>query len=109
MISAGSPGDRCRTMKMMTDTPRSTGTSSNRRRTTYRLTAGCPSLQRDRLDAQVEARVELEALHPLGVGGGLDLVVDEDPRRIVDEDALSLTVERSEERRVGKELKTGST
>ena len=32
MISAGSPGERCSTMKMMTDTPASTGTSSRSRR-----------------------------------------------------------------------------
>src|SRR2546425_10079406 len=51
------------------------------------------SLQRDRLDAEIEARMQLEALHALGVRGGLDLVVDEHPRRVVDQDALGLTVQ----------------
>src|SRR6267378_6570585 len=51
------------------------------------------SLQRDRLDAKVEARVQLEALHALGVSGGLDLVVDEHPRRVVHQDALGLAVQ----------------
>ena len=32
MISAGSPGERCRTRKTTTDTPSSTGTSRSRRR-----------------------------------------------------------------------------
>src|SRR5678815_597115 len=95
--------DRCSTMKMMTDTPSSTGTSSARRRTMYRLTAGEPSLQRDRLDAQVEARVELESLDSLGEGRGLDLVVDEDPRRIVDENPLGLAVEGGALALIGRE------
>src|SRR5262249_8663290 len=103
MISAGSPGDRCSTLKMMTDTPRSTGTSSKTRRTRYRLAAGRLSLQRDRLDAKVEARVELEPLDPLGVGRGLDLVVDENPRRILDEDPLGLAVERGALALIGRE------
>src|SRR5882724_5078929 len=103
MISAGSPGARCKTMKMMIETPSSTGTSSSRRRTTYRLTARRTSLQRDRLDAEVEARVELEPLNPLGMRGGLDLVVDEDPRRIVDENSLGLAVERRALALVGRE------
>src|SRR2546430_14742180 len=51
------------------------------------------SLQRDRLDAEIEARMQLEALHALGVRGGLDLVVDEHPRRVVDQDALGLAVQ----------------
>src|SRR2546428_7944552 len=51
------------------------------------------SLQRDRLDAEIEARMQLEALHALGVRGGLDLVVDEHPRRVVDHDALGLAVQ----------------
>jgi len=37
--------------------------------------------------------VELESLHALGVGGGLDLVVDEDPRRVIDQQLLGLPVE----------------
>src|SRR2546428_7710523 len=107
MISAGSPGARCKTMKMMIETPSSTGTSSSRRRTTYRLTAWRTSLQRDRLDAQVEARVELEPLNPLGVGRGLDLVVDEDPRWIVDQDSLGLPVERRALALIGREPRLG--
>src|SRR5258705_7435867 len=103
MISAGSPGARCKTMKMMIETPSSTGTSSSRRRTTYRLTAWRTSLQRDRLDAEVEARVELEPLDPFGMGGGLDLVVDEDPRRIVDENALGFAIERGALALVGRQ------
>src|SRR2546425_7891068 len=51
------------------------------------------SLQRDRLDAEIEARVQLEALHALGVRGRLDLVVDEHPRRVVHQDALGLAVQ----------------
>src|SRR5262249_43422073 len=94
MISAGSPGERCSTMKMMIETPSRTGTSKSRRRTTYRLTARSASLQRDRLDTEVEARVKLEPLDALGVRRRLDLVVDEDPRRIVHENALRLAVER---------------
>src|SRR6185295_365260 len=103
MISAGSPGARCKTMKMMIETPSRTGTSSSRRRTTYRLTAWRTSLQRDRLDAEVEARVELEPLNPFGMGGGLDLVVDEDPRRIVDENTLGLAIERGALALVGRQ------
>src|SRR5262249_50248485 len=103
MISAGSPGARCRTMKMMIETPSRTGISNSRRRTTYRLTARGASLQRDRLDAQVEARVELEPLNPLGVGGRLDLVVDEDPRRIIDQNALGVAIERGALALVGRE------
>src|SRR4029450_423648 len=102
MISAGSPGARCKTMKMMIETPSRTGTSSSRRRTAYPLPAWRTSLQRDRLDAEVEARVELDPLDPFGMGGGLDLVVDEDPRRIVDENALGFAVKRRPYARVGR-------
>src|SRR6059036_436035 len=91
MISAGSPGDRWSTAKTTIDTPRRTGpTRSSRRR---RKSATPPGLlERDRLHAQVEARMEPEALDPLCVGGRLHLVVDEDPRRIVVQDALRLPV-----------------
>ena len=37
--------------------------------------------------------MELEALHALGRGGDLHLVVDENPRRVLDEDLLRLAVE----------------
>src|SRR5262245_64890412 len=103
MISAGSPGERCSTMKMMIETPSRTGTSKSRRRTTYRLTARSASLQRDRLDTEVEARVKLEPLDALGVRRRLDLVVDEDPRRIVHENALRLAVERGALALIGRE------
>src|SRR6185503_14211247 len=96
MISAGSPGERCSTMKTTSDTPASTCTSSRSRCPRQRFTAGragCPSPQRDRLDPEIEARVELEPLHALGERGDLDLVVDEDPRRVVVEDALRLAVQ----------------
>src|SRR6266850_4535611 len=51
------------------------------------------SLQRDRLDAEIEARMQLEALHALGVRRRLDLVVDEHPGRVVHQDALGLAVQ----------------
>src|SRR5262245_34721725 len=89
MISAGSPGARRSTMKMTTDTPSRTGTSCRSRRARYRLT----SLEGDRLHSQVEARVQVEALHPLGHRSHLDLVIDEDPGRILEEDPLSLAVQ----------------
>src|SRR5262245_23550778 len=89
MISAGSPGARRRTVKMTTDTPSRTGTSCRSRRARYRLT----SLERDRLHSEVEARVEGEALHALGHRAHLDLVIDEDPGRILEEDALGLAVQ----------------
>src|SRR4029453_15519765 len=92
MISAGSPGERCSTPKMTIDTPTRTGTSSRSRRGGERPTRP-GSLQRDRLDAEVEARMELEPLHALAVRRGLDLVIDEDPRRVLDQQALGLAVE----------------
>ena len=73
--------------------PAPAGAGAAKEVATHRAVRVRPLLQRDRLHAQVEARVELEALHALGEGRGLDLVVDEDPRRIVDEDALRLPVE----------------
>src|SRR5262245_51562934 len=91
MISAGSPGDRWRTAKTTIDTPSSTGpTRRSRRRRKSATPAGL--LERDRLHAQVEARMEPEALDPLRVGGRLHLVVDEDPRWIVVQDTLRLPV-----------------
>src|SRR5215813_6985101 len=91
MISAGSPGDRWRTAKTTIDTPSSTGpTRRSRRRRKSATPAGL--LERDRLHAQVEARMEPEALDPLRVGGRLHLVVDEDPRWIVVQDTLRLAV-----------------
>src|SRR5262245_63879481 len=104
MISAGSPGDRCRTRKTTTDTPSSTGTSSRSRRARYRVTGSAPggaSLDRGRLHAEVEARVELEALHALSERSDLDLVVHEHPRRVLDEDALGLAVELGPARLLG--------
>src|SRR5262245_14178987 len=91
MISAGSPGDRWSTAKTTIDTPSRTGPTRRSRR--RRKSATPPGLlERDRLHAQVEARMEPEALDPLRVGGRLHLVVDEDPWRIVVQDALRLAV-----------------
>src|SRR5437879_2593644 len=91
MISAGRPGEMWRTAKTTSDTPSRTGpTRRSRRRRKSATPLGL--LERDRLHAQVEARMEPEALDPLRVGGRLHLVVDEDPRRIVVQDALRLAV-----------------
>src|SRR5215831_8387945 len=51
------------------------------------------SLERDGLDTQIAARMQLEALHALGVGGRLDLVVHEHPRRVVHQDALRFAIQ----------------
>src|SRR5881409_1631738 len=62
------------------------------------MTLGPPSgrrslAERNRLDTQIEARVQLEAVHAPGVRGRLDLMVHEHLRRIVHEDALGLAIE----------------
>src|SRR5688572_13229831 len=51
------------------------------------------SLDRDRHHAQVEARMQFEALHALAERGRLHLVVDEDPRRIVHQELLRVAVQ----------------
>src|SRR5215471_1391220 len=97
ITSAGSPGDRCSTRKTITETPSSTGPSCRSRRARNRVTGRAvraDSAEADRLHAEVEARVELEALHALRGRSDLDLVIDEHPRRVVDEDSLSLPIER---------------
>src|SRR5439155_20983951 len=50
------------------------------------------SLQRDRLDAEIEARMQLEPLHALAGGGGLDLGCDEHQRGAADREELALGV-----------------
>src|SRR5207244_13615317 len=80
-----------RTAKTTSDTPSRTGpTRRSRRRRKSATPLGL--LERDRLHAQAEARMEPEALDPLRVGGRLHLVVDEHPRRIVVQDALRFAV-----------------
>src|SRR6185503_3259538 len=96
ITSAGSPGARCSTRNTISDTPSSTGPRCRSRRARKGPTesSALPLPEADRLHPEIEARVQLEALHALRGRRDLDLVVHEHPRGVLDQDALGLAVQR---------------